>query len=446
MSVEQFVISALVQEGSPKRAFQSNVGSDDFEIFDEEWQWIVRRAEQRRPINSRIFKKAFPEFEFIRQQENIGDLLDELKQERAYVGVTSAIDEVLGGETPLDQENAIEKAMQLREVLGDVVKMHGVQADVLIKAEWETQYERVKQMKTLLESGQAPGIPTGLPHFDIHWGGLQGEASYLILGRPGDAKSFTLGKFVIEGAWSGYRMGMFSPEMTQHQHYARFHTLLSAKDEVQKALGLKGPFNNRALKEGHGFNLKQYRKFLEWLESEMPGEICLFTQKYRREKMGVGYIRSRVEDAGLDAIIIDPIYKLKAPKRRGTRWEELQEIVDSLTNIAHEFNIPVVMSNQAGRASVGRRGDAPDKDSSFGADAPVQEADTVVGVKHFSDERLMLFNCDKNRHGESFKFKARFVPNKGILNDVTPIQTNYFNGHDPEKVVELSAAIKESGL
>lgn len=444
MSVEQFVISALVEEGSPKRAFLAGVSAADFELYDEEWNWIVHRAEQRKPINRRLFKKSFEDFEFVTAKENVGDLLEELKMERIYVGVTSAIDEVLGGEDPLSQENALEKTMQLREVLGDVVRSHGGQNDVLIKSGWQDHYERVKRLKTLLDNGERPGIPTGIPHFDVHWGGLQGESSYLVLGRPGDAKSFTLGKFVTEGAWTGYRMGFFSPEMTEHQHNCRFHTLLSAKREVQEACGLKGAFRNRALKEGHGFNLKSYRKFLEWLEDGMRGEILLFTQKYRREKMSIGYIRSRIEDLGLDGIIIDPLYKLKSPKGRASRWEELNEIVDALTDIAHEFNIPVVMSNQASRALVGKRGDAPDKDSSFGADAPVQEADTVVGVKHFSEERLMKYNCSKNRHGESFKFQARFHPNVGILEDVTKMDTDYFNGYDPEKVDNLANAIRES--
>src|SRR4029077_10790893 len=145
-----------------------------------------------------------------------------------------------------------------------------------------------------------------------------------------------------------------------------------------------------------------------------------------------------------EGIIVDPIYKLKSPRRRGSRWEELNEITDSLTGIAHEFNIPVVMSNQALRSQPGSRGEAPDKDSSFGADAPVQEADTVVGVRHFSEERIMKYNCSKNRHGESFKFTAHFNPNIGILEDVTQIKTDYFNGHDPERVHDLAEIIKDA--
>jgi hypothetical protein len=260
----------------------------------------------------------------------------------------------------------------------------------------------------------------------------------LFLGRPGDAKSFTLAKLVVEGAWNGYKMGVCSPEMTEHQHNCRFWTLLSAKKEIQVACGLKGAFRNRALKEGYNFNLKRFRKFLEYIEAEMTGEIHLFTQKYRREKMSVSYIESRIEEYGLDAVIVDPIYKLRAPRRRGNRWEELGEITDQLVDLSHAYNIPVVMSNQAGRALMGKKGDPPDKNSSFNSDAPVQEANCVIGVKHFSEERIMKYNCDKNRDGEPFKFTAKFVPNNGILEDVTPIKTDYYNGYDPEKAHDLA--------
>jgi hypothetical protein len=441
MSVENYVIAALVEEGSPKRALQAGITGDDFEIHDEEFDWIVARAEKHQPISPRVFKMKFPEFDFIRPQEKIGDLLDELKQERAFVAVSGAVDEIFAGNDPLSPENAIEKAMHLREVLGDVLKSHAPHSDVAIKADWGSSYERVKQLMTLREMGEEPGISTGITHFDHHFGGLQRETSYLFLGRPGDAKSFTLSKFITEAAWGGYRAGLFSPEMTRHQHECRFWTLLSAKKEIQGALGMKAAFRNRALREGQGFNLKQFRRFLQFLDTDMPGEIHLFTQRYRREKMSLAYIESRIEDLGLDLVVVDPIYKLRPPRRRGTRWEELSEITDVIVDLSHTHNIPVVMSNQASRGLVGRN-DTPGKDSSFGADAPVQEANCVIGLKHYSDDKVMKYKCDKNRDGEPFRFTAKFHPNIGILEDITPLRGNPA-GYDADKAEDLREAMKE---
>lgn len=448
MSVEALVISKLVEDGSPKKAFQAGITEQDFELHDEEWNWLVGRAVARKPINPRVFKKVFPEFDFITGREKLIDLLDELKRERAYVAISSAIEEIFTGDDPLSQENAVEKAAALRDSLGETLKVHSPYSDLALKSGWQVGYEHIKGLVTLRRNNEAAGISTGINHFDHHFGGLQKETTYLFLGRPGDAKSFTLTKFSTEAAWDGYRVGLFSPEMTQHQHNCRVHTLLSAKREIQEALGLKGAFRNRALKDGHlsKAELHSYRKFLEYLDETMKGEIHLFTQRYRREKMSVSYIETRIEDYGLDLVIIDPIYKLRSPRRRGTHWEELNDIVDALVDLSHSYNIPVVMSNQANRALVGRRDDAPGKDSSFGADSPVQEANCVVGVKHLSEERVMKFNCSKNRDGEPFKFTASFSPNVGILEDVTPLKNpdGYTNGYDRDMLQEAQERLREA--
>lgn len=444
MSVEALVIAALVEEGSIKKAFQNNIGAHDFEEYDEEFQWLLDRTERKRPITPRLFKKQFPDFDFVLPRESLGDLLEELKQDRAFVSITSALDELISGDVPLEPDNALVKAQQLREILGEVLRTHSAHSDVLIKGQWEEHLQQAKELQLLRQNGDIPGIPTGIRHFDHHFGGWQDETSYLVLGRPGDAKSSITAVAAVEGAWNGYRVGFFSPEMTEKQHRARFYTYLSAKPDVQIALGLKGAFRNRALKDGHGYNIKKFGKFLQWLEQNLTGEIVLFTQKYRREKMTPQYIETRIEELGLDMAIIDPIYKLKSPRNLKDRWQELQLITDSLVDISHSFNIPILMTNQASRALVGRKGEAPDKDSSFGADAPVQEADCVFGVKHHSEERIMKVNCSKNRHGEQFKFTMKFHPNIGIMEDVTPISNDYFNGYDPEKAEELREALKEA--
>jgi hypothetical protein len=440
MSVEALVIAALVEEGSVKKAYQSGVGQDDFEIHDDEWLWLCSRAERRKPINVRLFKKAFPEFDFILPRERLKDLLDELKQERAYIAISSGIEEVL---SDLTQENAVEHALRLRELMGEALKIHAPNSDAMLKGDWQAHLKRMKQLSELGDAGEVPGIPTGIPHFDHHFGGMQGETTYLFLGRPGDAKSMTLGKIGAEGAWAGHRIGLFSPEMTEHQHRCRMATLWSAKKEIQEALGLSGAFRNRALKDGRGFNRKTYARFLKWMDDNMKGEVVLFNQKYRRKKMSPAYIESKIEDYGLDMIIVDPLYKLQSPTRRMSRWEELGEITDSLTDLAHAYNIPVILSNQANRALVGNKGDAPDKGSSFGSDAPVQEADCVIGVKHFSEEHTLVVNCSKNRHGEAFKFKMKFLPNVGVMEDVTPLKGDYLNGYDGDKVNELRDAMRE---
>lgn len=440
MSVESLLISELVAEGSVKKAFQAGITEEDFDLCDEEFQWLELQAEKRLPITVRKFRKKFPDFEFVRSGDRVQDLIEELKQERAYVMVRSALDET---EIDLEHENAVDKAITLREVLSEVVRVHAPASDMLIKSEWRRHLDDQKRISVLRENGETVGIPTRLQNLDHHWGGLQPAHLYLILGRPGDAKSFLQGFLAVSSVLDARRVGFFSPEMNERAHRCRFSTLLSANEDIQKACGIKNAFRNRALMDGHGYNLKSYKRFLEYVET-LPGEICLFTQRYRRDKMTASYIESRIEDLGLEIIFIDPIYKLKSPKRRQLKHEEIQDLVDSVQDLAHAYNIPAVISNQANRAFMGTKGDPPSKESSFGSDAPVQEADTVIGVKHFSDERMMRLRCSKNRYGDPFNFDMAFHPNIGKMIDVTPIKGDYFNGYDPDKAEQLQQELAEA--
>jgi DnaB-like helicase C terminal domain len=440
MSVESFLISQLVSEGSVRKAYQAGITAEDFDLCDEEFKWLERQAEQRLTITVRRFKRKFPDFELIQSGERTQDLIEDLKKERAYISYRSALDE---GERDVDFDNVVEKAVVLREILGEVVRDHSPASDALIKSDWRQHLDEQKRYSVLRELGETVGIPTQIQNLDHHWGGLQPGNLYLILGRPGDAKSFFQAKLAVSAVLDGRRVGFFSPEMNERAHRCRFATLFSAEEKIQQACGLKNAFRNRALMDGHGYNLKTYKRFLEYVET-MPGEICLFTQKYRRQKMTASYIESRIEELGLEIIFIDPIYKLRAPTRRQLKHEEIADLVDSIQELAQGYNIPAVISNQANRASIGTKGEPPSKESSFGSDAPVQEADTVIGVRHFSDERLMRLRCSKNRYGDPFNFDMAFHPNVGKMVDVTPIKGDYWNGFDPEKAEELRSEIRKA--
>jgi hypothetical protein len=203
-------------------------------------------------------------------------------------------------------------------------------------------------------------------------------------------------------------------------------------------------FRNRALLDGQGFNYKTYRRFWQWV-GEQPGAMVLFTQKFRRQKMTPGYIESKIDDLGLECIFVDPLYKLNPSERMSSRvghWEKLTTITDELQALAEGQNIPVIAANQAHRQQ-GNKGDAPGKDTSFGTDAPVQEADHVVGVKHMSDEKKLILRCTKNRFGQDFRVELKFIPNIGIMEDVSYRDPHYYNGHEDGMEDKVKRAVDE---
>lgn len=438
MSVEAFVVAALVEEGSPKKAYQANVSSDDFTIYDDEFKWLERRAEIRKPINKRIFLERFPDFEWTPPKEEVKELLEELKSECAYRDFRALLDIADSDLTP---DNVIEIAGATREKLGNVLRLTSPHSDVFVGADYEQQLAHIDKLRKLRAAGEQVTIQTGIENIDHHWDGLVPGRLIVVLARPGEGKSYLLAKFAWEAKKRGYRVGFFSPEMSAFEHRCRIHTMASADPEVQQILGLQNSFRNRALMRGYGFPLKRYKKFLKWFAST-PGEVVILTQMYRRQKMTPGYIESKIDDLGLDLVIVDPLYKLRPPRRRGNKVEELQDITDSIEDMAETYNIPIVISNQAGR-HLGRADAAPGRDSSFGSDAPVQEGDHVIGVLYDEEEHMLFLSCSKSRFGSKFNVKFKFYPNIGLMKELTPVKGDeYLNGHhddfDEERLREMS--------
>lgn len=438
MSVEAHVIAAIIEDGSPKKAFEAGITREHFQMHDDEWDWIVGQLERKRTINWRKFQQTFPDFEKIVLDERLQDLCDELKSEAAYVSLESGMAQVLEVLTP---DNAVEQAEFLRELVTDLVRGNSPQSDVML-SDIRPYLKEMKNLGDLRENGQTPGIPTGIKTLDLHWGGMQNGRVILVLGRPGDAKSFFQAKFLCSAFMDGRRFGLFSPEMNEHEHRARIATLLTALPEVQEELGMKNAFRNRALLDGTGYNYKTLKRFWEWYEKQ-PGDIALFTQKHRRQKMTTAYLETRIDDYGLEGCIVDPIYKLKASAAKLTGWEKIAHITDEICDLAEMFNIPIIMSNQANRQQ-GNRGDAPHKDSSFNGDSPVQEADHVIGVKYESEEKKLILRCTKNRHGENFRVDIRFLPNIGMMEDISFQDYSYYNGKEDGSDAELAKRLEES--
>lgn len=431
MSVEPLVVSAIVTEGldAVKKMLRSGVTKDDFASYDDEVEWILDRAQSKKPFSSRLFKQRFPDFPILVPEENLADLFEELKRERTLMDLKVLLDSVY---EELDIDRAPEVANFMRDRLSEITRLHTPVSDYSLIGDWVPHLKDIQRLRALSRTGASPGLSTGFKWIDYHWDGLLPGRFVVTLGRPGEGKSYLTAKFAWEAVRAGETVLYFSPEMNQFEHRCRIHTLASADKRIQSECGLKTSFRNRALMNGIGFNLKQYRRFLQHL-ADNYGEIHMPTGVHRRQRMSVPYIEAKIEDHAPSLVIVDPLYKLQAVKGRATRTEELAEIADSLQDLAETYNVPIVTTNQAHRQGVSK-GDAPHKDSGFNSDVPTQEADHVIGVKNISDERRLLLRCSKSRFGQDFRFECVFNPNTGFIQEVDePSDQTYDDDSDPDE-------------
>lgn len=287
ISVEPLVISSLVEQGTLKPAFQRGIEEVDFDFYADEFKWLARRQETKKPISRRAFTQQFPDFEYVVSKDSLNELLDELKNEKAYSKLAALLQSA--SET-LQVQNAVDIASHMRDVLADVVKLYAPHSDVSLKNFNQEYYNRVRDRQRLSRAGKTVGMTTGVPTLDFHWDGLVAGRFIALLGRPGSGKSLVLAKICWEAIKNGYNIGMFSPEMSEDEHLARIHTLASAEPWVQEQANLKGPFLNRDIMRGT-LDIKRYKRFLDFFES-LPGEARLFTKKFMKARMTAMYIET----------------------------------------------------------------------------------------------------------------------------------------------------------
>lgn len=429
MSVEAHVIAAVVSEGvgGLRKCYQAGIGAEDFVSNEEEFAWIEDRVQRKQPFGLRLFRQKFPEFEMLQTDERLQDLLVSLKNETAFSQTRSLIESL---STELEVENAVDKAMAARDILGEITRQFAPVHDHALIGGWRDHYDEQRRIRRLRQAGEPPGIPTGFQWIDFHWDGLVNGRMIIVLGRPGEGKTYLVEAFGANAVLDKRRIVMFSPEMNRREHTCRIHTLLSAMPEVKKACGLEHSFRNRALMRGIGYPEKPYKRFMEWLEG-CGGEIILLTNTHRQGRMTPAYMEAKIADLGPDMVLVDPIYDLAATRPRDSRIAELSDISDAIAGMCEQFNIPIVATNQAHRQMSGKD-DAPHKDTSFNSDVPIQRGDHVIGVKNISDERRMIVRCSKSRFGHDFRFELKFHPNTGVMLETTKPTGSYTNGKDDD--------------
>lgn len=429
MSSESLAIALLVEEGAKAlRSFYANgVTGGDFLIYEEEFEWIEKRLARKKPMNRRVFRERFPDFEWIGvPKEDPADLAAELKEERAFEEINELIASL---SERLEKDNALELAIETRELLGKVTRKFVPSSDSILE-DWQEDVQEMRRHMQAAKAGAPIGLQTGFAHLDHHWGGLLPGQFIEVLGRTGEGKSLKLYAMALNCKLQGAKVGIFTPELSRHEVKARVHTLASARPEVKDALGLKHSFRNRALMFRTGFNLKSYQRFCEYFEG-LPGQMHLLTGQGMHEQMSVGYIEDRIVEYELDVVFVDPIYALKPVRvtREGNPYQEVAWVSEAVHRLSESYNVPIIFSNQAHLE--GNTGDAPAKEKGFGSKTMSHLSDYILGVKHLSDENKMICRCTKSRFGQShFRYEIGLHANTGAIRELTPIKGSYFNGGD----------------
>lgn len=234
--------------------------------------------------------------------------------------------------------------------------------------------ETVQRLQARLESGNAMGVPTGLPTLDTLTQGFQPGNLVVLAARPGVGKTALALNWLLRAAGAPFnRCGaFFSLEMSQEEVFLR---LLSAHSRKNLKHIQAGRFTDQDMRE-----VMKARDELIQLPLYISDQAAITVPQIQNMVTKQGTTSNRK----LDFLIVDYLQLLSSPtgSRAAQQNEAVRvgEISRGLKLLAKENGIPVIVLSQLNRDVEHRQGGPPRLSDLRDSGAIEQDADIVAFI------------------------------------------------------------------
>lgn len=399
------ILSKVLDTGNIDIIIHNGLNSEYFPNYQEEFKFILNHYKQYNKVpDKETFLSQFPDFTIAKVGDPDTYLLDKIGEEYLFqktAPVLKQVEELI----KTDSRRAIEYLQQ--ELPSLTSKLRLTAKDIVKDAD-----ERIEELEKRKDGKYF--ITTGFRELDNALMGWQrGEDLVTVMGRTNEGKSWCLLKF-IEAAWvEGYRVGIYSGEMSSIQMGFRFDTIYNN-------------FSNMNLTKG-GQDIESYKKYIEDLKKknsffvitpeDMGGSCTVtkleaFIQKYKLDILGVDQY----------SLMDDENFKAGQPLRM-----KYDNISKGLFQLSCKYHIPVLAAVQANRAAAVKdkkqKVEGPKLEHISEADAIAHNSSRVIAMRQ--NEGNLEFEIVKNRiGGRNGKYIYRWLIDTGKFEYVPTLDNN----------------------
>ena len=407
VSVEAFLISAVLRGRDLKTAMGQGVTSDMFHAFQDEWTWIETYYQRYQAGPSKeAFKRQFKDFA-IKQVDDVAHFADEVRKNHARQLMLAMMEDAADILADGDIDRAVKIA---NSSIIQIAAAMGTNHDGDIFVDFSDILQDVEsRARRVAENGTA-GIPFGISSIDNRTGGANPGELWIIGARLGVGKSWSLQSFAANAALLGYSVQFDALEQSRSQVAMRIHALMAG------SMG-RAVFSNTALMQGKGFSMTDYKSFLRKLKNDVAGR--LHVSDTSRGRVGVTTVAAQIERNKVDVVYID---YLTLMQKTGPDWQGIAQLSGDLKSLATNYQIPVICAAQLNRAdgvAGSRRGEPAGVEALGGSDAIGQDADGVITLAKAS-RRVMVGKMAKYRNGEDgYLWYQEFDPERGVMAEIS---------------------------
>ena len=286
-----------------------------------------------------------------------------------------------------------------------------------------SRYERFKQQDN-------SRIPTGIKQLDDACGGLSKKDEFMIISaRLGIGKSWVAHAMAMNMCRSGYKVGLYSGEMSEDEVGARFDSLLSH-------------LSNFAITRGKEVELTEHLEALSHIE----GDLLVLTPRHIGHNAKPSDLRRFVKEEHLDVLFIDQLSLMEPDGMRGGEdFERKAKLSYQLKSLQQELQIPIVAVSQLNRAAAQQEADAS---NIAGSDRIGQDATLIVALSRKEDTLKIKVLKARSFRMPDTAWEFTWDIDKGImepkLSAMDAVKAKVAKANAQQKVEDDNAAAAES--
>lgn len=383
------VLNKVLQDKSLALLNNNGITSEYFSDYGPEYEFIIDHFKEYGNVpDDETILEQFPGFELLNILESDQYLVDKIREEHLYdalVPILTQAAEDMQTDSSIAVSNILpklEKLIQQTKFVGGVDLTKGA-------------YDRFNWAMDIAEkAGDLLGVPTGFELLDDVLGGmLPGEELIVIVGRPGQGKSWTLDKMMASAWKNGQSVLLYSGEMSEMQVGSRIDTLLS---NVSINSITKGVWNDK--------ELQKYEDHIELMQGSETPLVVVTPMMIGGRNMTPALLDSMIQKYKPKVVGIDQLSLMNesVPSREQKRIQYANITMD-LYKLSAKYGIPIVLNVQAGRAAKDGTNDTIQLEHIAESDAVGQNASRVITMQRDEANGILRLSVVKNRYGEDNK-------------------------------------------
>lgn len=397
--IEQSLICKVLDAPDLEILNANGVIADMFLTCRDEIDFIINHYNTYKQMPDKItFLGRFTDFQMLEVTESVDYLVYKLKEAYTYTKIVPLIEDT----AKVVKEDSIEAIKYLKEELEKLEKAVPVSRnkdgyDIVANAQ-----DRLAEYKKRCEVKGLIGIPTGIDKLDeLTNGWMWGEELVVVTGRTNVGKTW-IGEYFAVVAWNlGYKILMYSGEMSKEMVGFRFDTLNKHFSNMGLLNGAHSLGEKRGT-DGGKYLQEDYENYIYSL-SQKSGFIVVTPDDFEGRKPNADELKSLAIKHNADMIVVDQLSLMSDKRRADTPRIAYNNISEDLFLVSKELKKPILLMAQANREAVKNRkkGESPELHDLAESDGVGQNATRVLSLSVI--DGTLKISIKKNRYGMNNK-------------------------------------------